>query len=501
MSPLSREGIESLLVQTARAGSMEAVNQAPGSNTGPSRHARQRKRWERMANARRGGVKVRAWTLSLLLLPAQGCIFSERSYPYDPHMRVEIDPPAGAVPRRLTARQWLSQTGPELARLLPAHPKTAMLTDQLVTPDGRPANVVAHFGTKTGQLESIFANFLGLAYSAQAIMPRSPAKPGPPWEGFEDVWIPIREDLQLAGRLAWARDAHGQVTDADCIVIIPGIRGDNNILRVRDLAQALRRSGLHVLSLEIRGAGQTDRRFPRYEFTWGVFETDDLLVVADWLQARPHVRRTGLVGYSWGANQAILVAWAEGRTDDEGVPPRLRRFLTPAPRGPRRFQAGIIAFSPVLRFEDLMDKLEVEQSAWLHPVLAGLQATVRERMIEKHYPNPCGSVRELLKHLGIGYDGEVADALEYVRLLPYKDLPAHDRLNGVRVPVLIVHAADDMLAPAQDVADLLATVQNPDVAAIVLPSGGHIGFGPYAPAWYYSLILNYFDPSGGAAGR
>ncbi|MBU0640375.1 MAG: hypothetical protein KKB50_16040 [Planctomycetes bacterium] len=374
-------------------------------------------------------MMVRAWTLLLLLL-SPGCIFSERSYPYDPRMRVEIDPPAGAARKPLAARQWLSHAGPELARLLPAHPKAALLTDQLVTPEGRPADVVAHFGIKTEQLESIFFNFLGLAYSAQAIMPRSPSKPGPLWEGFEGIWMPIREDLQLSGRLAWARDAHGNVTDADCIVIIPGIRGDNNILRVCDLAQALRRSGVHVLSLEIRGAGLTDRRFPQYEFTWGIFETDDLLVVADdWLQARPHVQRTGLVGYSWGANLAILAAWAEGRTDDDGVPPRLRRFLTPAPRGPRRFQAGVIAFSPILRFEDLIDKLEVEHQAWLHPVLAGLQVTVRDRMIEKHYPNPCGSVRELIKHLGIGYDGEVADGLEYVRLLPYKDLPAHDRLN------------------------------------------------------------------------
>jgi pimeloyl-ACP methyl ester carboxylesterase len=162
----------------------------------------------------------------------------------------------------------------------------------------------------------------------------------------------------------------------------------------------------------------------------------------------------------------------------------------------------VIAFSPILRFEELIDKLEVERPAWLHPALAGLQTTVRDRMIEKHYPNPCGSVRELLKYTGIGYDEGVADGLEYVRLMPYKDLPAHDRLNGVRIPVLIVHAADDMLAPAQDLANLMATVRNPDVAAILLPSGGHIGFGPYASAWYYNLVLNFFDPAvGAAAGR
>ncbi|MCY2925095.1 MAG: hypothetical protein NT031_06580, partial [Planctomycetota bacterium] len=51
--------------------------------------------------------------------------------------------------------------------------------------------------------------------------------------------------------------------------------------------------------------------------------------------------------------------------------------------------------------------------------------------------------------------------------------------------------------PAQDLADLLATTANPNVSAILLPGGGHIGISPYAPAWYYSTILNFFSPTAG----
>ena len=447
-------------------------------------------------------MKASLPTLCCLLM-TQGCIFSETSYPYDPAMRVRIDRPAGAGGGAVTARQWLAQAEPQLGRLRPAHRKTPLLTDQLVRPDGLPADVVGHFGIKAGQLESLFVNFHGLAYSAQAVSLNGPPKPAEPWKGFEDVWVPVAPDLQLSGRLGWARGPDGRVIDADCIVILPGIRGDNSILRVHDLARALRDSGFHVLSLEVRGAGRTDLRYPGHEFTWGIFEADDLLKVADWLQARPHVRRTGLVGYSWGANLPMLAAWADGRTSDEGIPPRLKPHLNTAPRGPRRYEAGMIAFSPIIRFEPVIDKLMVELPLWKHPALAGLQDIIRDRMIQRHYPNPCGSIRELIKHVHIGYDGEVADGLEYLRLLPYKDLPAHDRLNSARVPLLIVHAADDMVGDAQDIADLMATVRNPNVAAIVLPTGGHIGFGPYAPAWYYGLILNYFDPVVGvaAAGR
>jgi predicted alpha/beta-fold hydrolase len=122
-------------------------------------------------------------------------------------------------------------------------------------------------------------------------------------------------------------------------------------------------------------------------------------------------------------------------------------------------------------------------------------------------------VRELLRNMVIGSNAQdagdepianarqVAASLEYVRLMPYKDLPAHDRLSGVPMPLLIVHAADDMIAPARDLADFLATTRNPNVAAMILPSGGHIGFAPYASAWYYNLILNFFDPKLGVAAR
>jgi len=453
----------------------------------------------------------KAWILPLLLL-LPGCIFSERSFPYDPAAREAIALPDHPGSQAMTARQWLAMAYPQLARLLPHHRKTPMLTDDLAGPRARAADVWAHFDRTSEGLESIFVNFLGLAYSAQAIQTRTAPKAAPPWEGFEDVWIPVAPDLQISARVGWALDSAGRVADTDCIVIVPGIRGDNNILRVRDLALALRSEGFHVLTVELRGTGLTDRRYPKYDYTWGIYETDDLLRVADWAQARPHVRRTGMVGYSWGANHAILAAWAQSRTSTaEGVGPDLAPLLRPAPIGPKRFEAGVLVFSPICRFEELIDKIEVEQPVWLHPALWGLQETFRDRMIDKHMPNPCGSVRKLLNEMRIGNNAQdagdepianarqIADSLEYVRLLPYKNLPAHDKLGGVSMPLLIVHAADDMIGPAQDLADLLAPVHNPNIAAIILPSGGHIGFAPYASAWYYNLILNFFDPKLGAA--
>ena len=70
--------------------------------------------------------------------------------------------------------------------------------------------------------------------------------------------------------------------------------------------------------------------------------------------------------------------------------------------------------------------------------------------------------------------------------------PSGVKLNAVRVPVLIVQAANDPLDSAQSVVDMMARLDNPNVAAVVLPGGGHNGFVAYARAYYYNLILHFF---------
>ncbi len=67
------------------------------------------------------------------------------------------------------------------------------------------------------------------------------------------------------------------------------------------------------------------------------------------------------------------------------------------------------------------------------------------------------------------------------------------------MPVLIVQAANDPFISSQNIARLTAETQNPQVATIVLPGGGHVGFAPYAKDYFYSLLLNFFSPQRGPA--
>jgi pimeloyl-ACP methyl ester carboxylesterase len=125
-------------------------------------------------------------------------------------------------------------------------------------------------------------------------------------------------------------------------------------------------------------------------------------------------------------------------------------------------------------------------------------------MERKRYRNPSGSLRDLIEYeylrCGVTLPGGTMEGYRFLRLAPYPGRALTPKLAHARMPVMIVHAANDPLAPAQDVVDLLAEEQNPRAAGIILPNGGHVGFANYAPKYTYSLVASFFDEAAGAAG-
>ena len=219
----------------------------------------------------------------------------------------------------------------------------------------------------------------------------------------------------------------------------------------------------------------------------------------------------GLTGFCWGANQALAAAWFDSRTENHpSISPRQTPYLQPPSPEPQ-FQAGVMVCSPVLRFEQVMRDLSVPQEMLVHPVLASLQGTVENRFTQKdHFKTPVYGPGDSPRSLRTLIDCEFArselnfpeateDAMAFLRLLPFEGREDHGKLTRTPVPVVIVQAADDPLACGNDVAELMLRTPNPNVAAIVLPGGGHVGFGPFARKYFYSLMVNFFHPATGPA--
>lgn len=473
--------------------------------------------------------------LSSTLAALLGCVFDERALPMEPRHFVPVQMPAGqaAVARNETpvshpnhgdgpvefstvadvpgafvsnTRQWLQTAHAQLEHVLTERGKRVMLTEDMVDERGQPRDVYTYFDRPPETLNKLTKNWYGMVHTGQAVS-RSEAidQPVEPWPGFHTVWIPVAERVSLHGRLGLQLEPDGQPANADCIVLIPGFLGDNAVLRTRDLAFALRSHGFHVLALELRGHGRVEYYFPDVYYSFGLVETQDLLRVSRWLQDQhPFIRNTGLVGFCWGANHAMLAAWFDGRKpDDPSITPRVAKHLDP-PTGRRHYTAGVIAFSPVLNWEELMEQADQpHDNMWIEPSMYFFQQTVKSRMRRKRHPEITGSLRNLINYeiarSEFGPSFPIVDGYQFLRFLPFRGEPDGDKLESARVPVLMVTAANDPFLPAQYMADFTARTQNPLVATLILRGGGHIGFAPYNRRYFYSLILNFFDPVHGAA--
>jgi predicted alpha/beta-fold hydrolase len=401
-------------------------------------------------------------------------------------------------------RAWLVAAHAQLAPLLPRGPDAPpQLTDDLVDSAGQPTDVFRHFNRDPARLHTLLGNLTGITHSAQAAgADSSDDWKVPPWPEFEDVWIPVADGLENFARFGRA-EQDGKTANANCIFVLPGIFGDLTVWRTRDVAIALRDAGYHVIAIEPRGMGRTHQRYPDVPCNFGVTESGDLVAAAQWAQSLPYVDRTGLVGFCWGANHALTTAWTANRDAGHiGLDPRLHEHVQ-ATYGPRVFEAGYIAFSPVLRFEEIVDQCRAPTSVFANPVINSLQSTVGNRMRQQGYPGISGDLARCIefefRRTRPFYPQLSKDAYRYLRLLPYRGMTGGDKLECVRSPVLIVQGANDPLTSAQNVADLIAQTDNPNVAAIVLPGGGHVGFAPYARDYFYSLMINFFDSQTGAA--
>lgn len=430
-------------------------------------------------------------------LALTGC-FNQR-HEFRPADFVQADSTSSPSAPRLNAREWIVATHRRLRHLLPLSPFHALLTADLSGPDGAPADVFGHFWINPRALKMLLPNLFGfldtVSGSASSFAINEEAEP---WPGFRTVWIPVRDDFALCGRLGLAH-RNGTPIESTCVIILPGFYGDHSVTRSHALAEAFVSSGIHALSIELRGHGQVERRYPDHGYTFGVLESVDLLRVNDWLIAQPPVSKVGMVGFCWGANTALLAAWLDGRPrDDPGIGPTIQHVIPP-PDGVRRFEAGILGFSPAVQFEESIDACDAWISPAVDPTIYALQQVVRWRIKFKNFGRPHYSLRRLI-------DKEYAnselpldqprwkDALRFLRFLHFKGRPAGEKLQHIRVPTLIVHASNDPFIPAERIAELLAPVANPNVAAIILPGGGHIGFAPYSRRYFYSLLLNFFHP-------
>jgi predicted alpha/beta-fold hydrolase len=242
---------------------------------------------------------------------------------------------------------------------------------------------------------------------------------------------------------------------APSLLLIHGLEGSSRSLYVLGTARKAYAAGFNVVCMNMRNCGGTEHLTPTLYHS-GM--TGDIhRVVTEELAGREGLEEIYVAGFSMSGNMVLRLAGDYG--DD-------------APRA----LAAVAAVSPSIELSGCADRLErranalyrwnfmrylrrrVRRKSRQHPALydtRGLRRVRTLRQFDDRYTAPHGGFR---------------DAADY-----YARTSSLPVIARVRIPTLVLHAADDPLIPAEPFRDP-ALADNPNVLLVLTERGGHVGF-------------------------
>lgn len=259
---------------------------------------------------------------------------------------------------------------------------------------------------------------------------------------------------------------------APLLIILHGLEGSSDSPYARRIAAAADAAGWQAVVLHARGCGGTPNRLPR---GYHAGETGDLAAFLDAVPGMGH-ERVAALGYSLGGNVLL-------------------KYL-----GERGAAAGLVAAAAVSVPYDLADSAAAVDSGFSRLYRDRLLRSMKRRLregIESGRLNRRWTAALDARDFRTFDDRFTAPAHGFRDVDDYYERCSAGRfLRGIRVPTLLVHAADDPLMtpaciPARD--DLPA-----EVALEVSPAGGHVGFvsggAPWRPeSWLEGRIMAFLS--------
>jgi predicted alpha/beta-fold hydrolase len=281
---------------------------------------------------------------------------------------------------------------------------------------------------------------------AAAFMPRRFALPDAEAQLFR-----VDPYSQLLGQCNWQV---GKLRDTPVIAIVHGLEGSAESNYVRGIAEKAFHRGFHVVRLNQRNCGGTEKLTPTL-YNSGM--SGDYRAVLEELAGGDGFERIFFAGYSMGGNLVTKMAGEYG----EDVPEALR---------------GVCAICPALNLSACADALERKDNyLYQRHFVKGLMARYARKVKmfpDRYSQNGFGAIRTVRE-----FDDAITapcfgfrDAEEY-----YESAGAKKVLAQVRVPTLLITAEDDPFVPY--VSFLAAGAEkNPAIQFVAPEHGGHCAF-------------------------
>ena len=258
--------------------------------------------------------------------------------------------------------------------------------------------------------------------------------------------------------LDWKTDGAGRL-----VILTHGLEGSTHRSYMRGMARALHRRGWDVLAWNLRGCSGTPNRQVR---TYHSGATGDLHTVVDHVLAARNYEEVALVGFSLGGNLTLKYVGERGNALD----PRIHRavaFSTPVDLASSAHQLGKITNWHYVQYflRSLREKVADKAERWPERVAPPHPGTVRTlRAFDDRYTAPLNGFR---------------DAQDY-----YRRASSRPVLAGIRIPTLLVNAANDPFLAAPCYPTEVAA-GHPCFALDVPDGGGHVGFVTFDDAGEY----------------
>ncbi len=242
---------------------------------------------------------------------------------------------------------------------------------------------------------------------------------------------------------------------APLVLVLHGLEGSAQRRYMRNVCREIHRAGMLAVALNFRGCSGEPNRAPHYYHSG---KTDDPELVLRTLRERYPGRRFGALGFSLGGNVLLKLL---GERGDGGRALLDAAVVVSVPydlaAGCDLLERSLMGkFYSTYFLRSLQRKLK-----WKEPVLRhllDLESAVAAR-----------TIREFDDHVTAPLHG-FGSAGEY-----YANASSVRYLEGVGVPALLLHAADDPFLPAERIPRPQAE-SNPCLHLVLHPEGGHVGF-------------------------
>ena len=263
--------------------------------------------------------------------------------------------------------------------------------------------------------------------------------------------------------LDWAELAG---TDAPLVLVLHGLEGWARSNYVLEMYRALGRRGVAAVGLNFRGCSGEPNRLPRMYHSG---ETEDLRLILRMLGGRFPGRALGALGFSLGGN--VLLKYLGEQGGDAAATPAAAAAAISVPfdlsAGADWIERGISSLYRLYLVRKLHRKVR-RKAALLrqHVDVDRLLGTRTFREFDGTGTAPLHGFR---------------DAEDY-----YRRSSSGPHVASIRVPTLVIHAADDPFLPTTAV-PRKALEENPFIEARVTDGGGHVGFvagPPWAPLFW-----------------